>query len=338
MKSQKTFYHGIESNTRILIEEKRINLLVKSMVDFNHDKVRYRLRTFFFLLNLWIALDLPFSKGERIYVTGNKDNRKLQNPASFGYHEVEWNIDLGGKESLLESPSLEAGFEQMIKDYMNDDVQCNNETNLGNASFFGFSLGLEDDGKVTGRAMCQGHSERCKWKMNQNKSDANRGNMTTKNNESDEFCETFRNSTIFDYFKKTIATRASFNYDADVNVNSSNLEGALDLSYNVTFKPAKENGLDMIETISFHPTEIVESSFDKCTDPQCTSQRSILFHIFRQFGLRVDREKHTCLYRGINCNEEGLVTQIWLGKYRIHDNILFFKARQYSFIKSLTIP
>ena len=308
------------------------------MVHFNHSKVRSRSRFSFLFLSLLVAPDLKCSKGESIYVSAQKDNRKLQSLSTFGSYKIEWDIDLGGKESLLDSPSLEAGFEQIIKDYMNDDVQCNNELSLGNASFFSFNLVHKGDGKISGSAICEGHSERCKWETNQTISDANTGNMTTNSNESDEFCETFRNSTIFDYFKKTIATGASFNYDADVNVNDINLEGTLDLSYNVTFKPAEANGLDMIEIILFNPKEAVEISPTDCTEAQCIMQRSTMLHIFREVGLSVYQDKPVCLYHGINCNEDGLVTQVWLGRYHMYANILFFNVKRWSLMECLTIP
>ena len=81
----------------------------------------------------------------------------------------------------------------------------------------------------------------------------------------------------------------------------------------MTFKSAEGDGLDQITSIELSVEEPVEIE-PTCTTSQCILQRATMFHIYRHFGISVDLDKHECLYNGVNCNPEGLVSQIYLGE------------------------
>ena len=106
---------------------------------------------------------------------------------------------------------------------------------------------------------------------------------------------------------------AFFNYDVDVDV-VNDLEGNLNLQYDVTFQPANTNGLDQIKEVALDAKDPVQIN-PTCQDAtQCLTQRGILREIFEYYDIAWDDNKHECLYEGINCNEQDLVTQIWMGK------------------------
>ena len=133
---------------------------------------------------------------------------------------------------------------------------------------------------------------------------------TTKSN--GDFCEAFLKSTIFDSFEERLLTASVFNYNVNVGV-LSDLQGSLDLKYDVSFEPAASAGLDQIEDVDAIPDEPVPIS-DICEESQCITQRSVMRNIFNHFGMNFDESKHECLYQGINCNMENMVTNIWLSK------------------------
>ena len=53
--------------------------------------------------------------------------RTLQTDDENGDYLITWNINVLGKEYLLNSPYLKAGFEQVVKDYINNDLKCEDE-------------------------------------------------------------------------------------------------------------------------------------------------------------------------------------------------------------------
>ena len=61
------------------------------------------------------------------YVTRKKKIRTLQSDDENGEYFINWNINLPGKEYLLNSQYLKAGFEQVVKDFINNDLKCEDE-------------------------------------------------------------------------------------------------------------------------------------------------------------------------------------------------------------------
>ena len=130
-----------------------------------------------------------------------------------------------------------------------------------------------------------------------------------------DFCDIFLSSTIFDAFRERLLMAAFFNYDVDVGV-INDLEGNLNLQYDVTFQPANTDGLDQIKEVALDAKDPVQIN-PICQDAtQCFTQRGIMREIFQYYDLAWDDNKHECLYEGINCNEQDLVTHIWMGKSR----------------------
>ena len=132
----------------------------------------------------------------------------------------------------------------------------------------------------------------------------------SKNNE----CDRFEDTSIFELFKKTLVTASFFNYNLDLELVDK-LSESLDLKFNVEFKESSGNGLDKIQDVLFIPEDPIETE-TVCTGTQCQKQRSIMRDIYLHYDLPFNEDKHECLLKEINCNEEDLVTHIWLGKYQ----------------------
>lgn len=246
--------------------------------------------------------------------------RQLQNDDVIGEYVIEWNLHLGGKDFLLESPFLTAGLKQSIKDYINNNLQCDDEMDNHDVSFHSVELLHDSNAKNqirmgrSGSGKCKGSREKCKRGLKETISDAGKNSSLIKRTFStkNDFCETIHHSTIFDSFQKFLVTASHFNYDVDVDV-INDLKGSLSLKYDVTFKPAKGNGLDQIQEIDLDVTA-VRDTVTVCNTPQCNSQRSTMIEIFNHFGLPFDHNRHECSHEGINCDQSDLVTYIWIGK------------------------
>jgi len=255
----------------------------------------------------------------------NKNHRRNKRNGQFS---VSWSLSLGGRESLLEeSAFLKAAFEQSVKDYINNDILCSDNLAFKGAEFFGVEIKTGNDGKngkrkaVSGNGSCKGDLSKCKKPLKVKKKNQNVGTVSRTpgksrvvkaNTSKDSFCEIFLQSTIFDAFAERLLTASAFNYNVDVDV-LNDLEGNIDLSYEVSFEPEKGDGLDEVDDVDMDAQDPVEIE-PVCAESQCSTQRDVIRNIFLYFDIDFDEEKHECMILGINCNEADLVTHVWLGK------------------------
>lgn len=263
--------------------------------------------------------------------------RQLQQEMdASGTFKIEWAVDLGGNEErILESLFLKAGLEQRFKDYMNADLHCNGVNNQ--ASFYSFELiNVDENRKISAQGICVGDREWCQWDMMEttasNKNDKLKSNkLTSSTKESTnkmDNCDQFGISTVFDFFPDISIPGNSFASNAQVEVIMSNDDYDLDLDYNVTFVPVVQTqsqsqiatsiyGWDQITSVQFDVVKVTEISdmAMACDSLECQTQRSRLFDIFRQLGKWVAQDVHECQYPGVNCNSDGLVTQVFLGEF-----------------------
>ena len=269
------------------------------------------------------------------------DQRNLQAKGEF---KVAWSLSLGGKDSLLESAFLNAAFAQSVKDYINNDILCSSNLAIKGAEFFGVEIAngsQKNTGKwmaVSGNGKCKGDVKKCKVPIKAKKQEEEDDDIFAKKSDkrskssidihSRDFCDDFLKSTIFDSFEERLITASFFNYDVDVDV-INDLKGSLDLKYDVSFEPAPSDGLDQVDDVDAVPDEPIAIS-PVCEESQCLTQRQILRRIFTYFNFPFDDSKHECLFQGINCDANDMVTHIWMGKFTIiffpffHEkNILF---------------
>ena len=260
-------------------------------------------------------------------------HRKIKKDS--GEYMVTWSLSLAGKDFLLESKFLKAGFEQSVKDYINNDIFCSSNLEVKGAEFIGVEIVMRADNRrkmraVSGNGKCRGDIKKCKVPLKAKREQvadddlfdddstrryraADASKVVKATHAKNEFCEIFLQSTIFDAFKERLITASFFNYNVNVDV-INDLEGNLDLNYDVTFVPSNGNGLDQMDDVSLdaeEPTEIRTV----CIDSQCTSQKSVMRDIFKYFDIPFDDKKHECLYQGINCNVDNMVTHIWMGEF-----------------------
>ena len=261
----------------------------------------------------------------KFFVQSSNMDRAVRNTRASGQFLVTWDLSLGQHESLLESIFLRAAFEQSVKDYINNDILCSDNIDVKGAEFFGVELPvpvLDSAGKlkaVSGNGKCKGDLSKCKKPLKVKKEkkvgkyrEPDASKVVKAIHSSDEFCDIFLSSTIFDAFRERLMQAATFNYNVDVDV-INDLEGSLDLKYDVSFEPAAGNGLDQVDEVDMDPEEPVSIN-PVCTESQCSTQKDVMRNMFNYFGIPVEENKHECLYQGINCNEEDMVTHIWMGE------------------------
>ena len=235
---------------------------------------------------------------------------------------ITWSLSLGGKEFLLQSAFLRAAFEQSIKDYINNDILCSDDLNVKGAEFFGIEIVDDSKGNqrkwmaVSGNGKCRGNVRKCKkpLKLDDLEQDIDDGDddMFKAKSNNDDFCENFLSLTIFDAFKERLLIASAFDYNVDVGV-ISDLQGSLDLKYDVSFEPAPSVGLNQVEKVNADPNEPVPIS-DICEESQCITQRQVIQRIYQHFDVVFDENKHECLFQGINCNTRDIITHIWMGE------------------------
>ena len=85
------------------------------------------------------------------------------------------------------------------------------------------------------------------------------------------------------------------------------------MKYEVIYQEPTE-GLDKIEDVDLLPSDLVEIETE-CSEPQCEAQRFVIRDIHSYHEFDFDLDKHECLFNGINCNIDNLVTHIWLENY-----------------------
>ena len=262
----------------------------------------------------------------------NFNDISISRQAQDVIYKVVWDIDLGGKESILESPYLKASFEQSIKDYINNKGDCTDGIYLNNAAnevqFYDLEIPYPfETGRklgVSGSGRCRGSSNACRREVKETQSDAGRAarnyrevnNITSTYSNSvqhrdDDFCAAFSNTTIFDALKDRIAQASSYSYDIDVNVGTEFLTGDSIITTQVRFVPISKDGLNSINDIGMTPDDPFASG-PNCNVPQCLFQRQVVKELFFYFDLPFIEGKHECAFQGINCNNDELITYMFL--------------------------
>merc|ERR1719203_620284 len=89
------------------------------------------------------------------------------------------------------------------------------------------------------------------------------------------------------------------------------LENTMELDYNISFIPAKVDGLNKIEEVQMDVNNI-KNITTLCDDPQCEIQKSTVLALFNHFGISVDDNEHECSYTGVNCDRNNLVKYLFI--------------------------
>ena len=267
----------------------------------------------------------------KFFVDRGPNHQSMRRKAQAdGQFKVSWSLSLGGRESLLEdSEFLRFGFEQSVKDYINNDIRCSSNPALKGAEFFGVEILVDATSRretrrraVSGNGKCKGDVIKCKkgLKTKQSRSElldsietaTSRIVKAQHDTDDYQFCVGFNKSTVFDSFKEKLVTASTFSYAVDVGT-IKDLEGSLELKYDVSFTPDSSEGLDKVNDVDMGADEPAPIA-PICSTKQCETQKDTMRHIFNHYTLPWEETKHECLYQGISCNDDDLITQFWMGK------------------------
>lgn len=244
---------------------------------------------------------LPFEaecKPERVCFCSNPDYtshaRNIQ-IIENRYYATEWSLNLDGKEFLLQSDVLRYRFAQVVKDYWNQEIQCDFDVESANLGIYSLELvEAESTYKLIGG--CRGTEIICSRVLD--------ANTSKRNGRS---CALFNNMTIFDFFKDNIYPTPTFKYRANADL-VTNIDGFSELQYNVSFHQNESNGLSRIDTIKIEPEKVdIMSSNPPFTDTQFLKT---IFEYYFDETLEA-----TCFHSDINCNrDKGTILSLWFGE------------------------
>lgn len=260
---------------------------------------------------------------------------------------ISLNVDLGSKAHVIyQSPFLKAGLEQSIKDYLNLDVGCNNEI-LDRPAFYSVELNGDDTQQKVSKHkdVCEGYEIQNATQGVENRTTCTRNYVRCQdvgrtkckervfswaavmNKMKREYAQPSGQSkskcqySIFDFFAEKVISASRFNYNLDIEVINE-IGTNFKLDYKVTFIPDQSNELNQIQGLGVNFEEPVPVT-TICSRDECINQEQTMKRLFSHFDIAYDEEKHECLQEGINCDNENVVTFIWLSTYSIFSLVFY---------------
>ena len=237
-----------------------------------------------------------------------------------GQFTVQWNLNIGNQSSVLDTSYLKAGLEQAVKDFINLKLRCDPTKRNVNTAFR--SLAIRKIATTTGKQQilsgigkCIGSQESCKTNVKEIDSTERKTRTAkiTSTQKSDDPCEDFETTTIFDLFDKKFVEGLFFNYNVDLEAEKQKLKESLELDFNVSFIPTKSESLESIDEVDLSFKRMKEAT-SGCSSPQCTVQKDVILDLFRHFGDELDESLHECEQTNIMCHEDDLVKYIRISK------------------------
>ena len=253
----------------------------------------------------------------------------LEGNDPIGLYDVPVKVFLNAQDGqlLLQNHLLKSGFEQTLKDFLNPDPKCFNGPDL--PSYRGIDIDLKNQPQealpkkksidklecvlvntnledaeniqcyITVKTKCNGKRKECSERVNERfldnlKSETSKGNVTKKGS-----C----GPTLSELLADMQFSSAIFNFNVD------------DTSpfFSFDFESSNETVPDAKNIVA--EDDNVRSKEVTCFD-QCKAQHKALQDIYSDFGEEFFYYgDHECDHQGLNCNEEDLVTHIWLSEY-----------------------
>ena len=246
--------------------------------------------------------------------TENKTS-SLNNDGNF---TIEWNIDIGNQESLLETPYLKAGFEQSVKDFLNLKFICNPMERNVSVALRSLSIRkfITTTGKkqiISGFGRCIGNRDACKVNLRATDSNLRKTSAIKMTPHNKNQCEDFEQITLFDLFDDIFVDGLFFNYKVNVEGEKQALKDSMQLGFNVSYIETKYESLEAVEKVDLSFKSLKEAISD-CSDPQCTAQIDVVLELFHHFGDELDESLHECEHQKILCHENNLVKYIRISK------------------------
>ena len=252
----------------------------------------------------------------------SEQHRALETEDEGGAFKAILDIDLKGNEDVLkDSDYLIASFEQIVKDYINNDIKCENESEETSTAYTSMKINFSETNKkklaIAGSGKCIGRRKNC-FKFIKQTKPKKQGrlksiNSNSTNNGKDLVCENFRESEIFESFKNVTISASFYNYFVDVKIVRDTVEN-LDLNLIERYEGVDDNALGDIDDVGVSYDCDTVKKRDTICDDECTQQKETMLEIFSHFNIPIVEDQHVCAYEGINCNDDERVTQIWMGK------------------------
>jgi len=300
----------------------------------------------FFLLASMLLSKMPYyhyDPGDPIINTG----RALQEEGGLTAEyemPVKVFLTIDNFRLISESPFFKAALEQYLKDSVNINPLCRDDSDSKNGldlmSYTSFNLDLTSQleanskGKtdeqdkpcvllgsnwgglenitcfVEIKTKCRGPREDCKKEFNERYLD---NNIEQKNN------KTGSKNSICDFDIRDFFTPSSI-FDYGLTETGEGFEISFQQSSDI-----KLTDIGNVEALD----NLVEVDVIRCL--QCEVQLEILQEFYRNFDMELNYKNNECEQQGINCNEENKTTQIWLSEFiNLFDTLIIFDNQIYS--------
>ena len=260
--------------------------------------------------------------------------RILQENKSNAEHEmiVTVFLTIDNFRLLLSSAFFRAALEQTLKDYVNGAPECvdrsSNKNDIDLVSYTSFALDLapqlqanveekKDVNKtscvllgsnwgnieditcyIEVKTKCRGSREECKKQFNDRLLDNNIVQKSNKTESQKGFCDLGLNDLLGD--------RSTFSSIFNYHVLDSE-------SFDFDFQQSNEKLAKTKDIKAEHNN--TQSNNVPCLD-QCQAQHQTLQDIYEDFGEDFFYDgDHECDHKGLNCNQNNIVTSIWLSEY-----------------------
>jgi len=263
-------------------------------------------------------------------------------------------LDAQDGQLLLQNHLLKSGFEQSLKDFFNPDPDCFNEPDLpsyrsididvmnqpredlsnkngiNTTSCVLLNSNLENTNNIqcyiVVKSKCSGKRKECAERINGRfldnlKSETSKENVTKKDS-----C----GSTLSDLLADRSFSSATFNFEVDDSSPGFSFNFEVD---DFAFDPEDPmfsfDPKDPMFAFDFKPSDEslsgakdikAEENNDRSKDvsclDQCQAQHQALQEIYDDFGEDFFYYgDHECDHKGLNCNDDDLVTHIWISEY-----------------------
>ena len=276
----------------------------------------------FFLCALTSCFNQVATDETRYSQSGIETCELLGNEDDSGTFQFKLDINVRGKEKeLIGNDYLKVSFEQIVKDYINNYIKCENESKGTSTTFTSMKIDESITSKtklaIAGSGKCIGRRKNC-FKFIKQTKPKKQGrlksiNSNSTNNGKDLVCENFRESEIFESFKNVTISASFYNYFVDVKIVRDTVEN-LDLNLIERYEGVDDNALGDIDDVGVSYDCDTVKKRDTICDDECTQQKETMLEIFSHFNIPIVEDQHVCAYEGINCNDDERVTQIWMGK------------------------
>lgn len=218
------------------------------MIFHVRNDVRRIIRMSFLLGIIPLLANANFTQTQSHFTEEAADaERKAQTLNETGEFLLEFGVNIGEQDTVLDTPFLKAGLEQSIKDYLNLQLKCGSARKMnGHSSFHSLSIEktvstAKKRAVISGIGRCNGNLNKCNLGVESAviKKSGKRFNPNISKKDQNS-CQDLNSATLFDMFDKILVSGLFFSYNADIHEKRSELQESLDLDYNIILMSLKK--------------------------------------------------------------------------------------------------